>query len=275
VRQSCAGCCGLLLASLATPSQTFAQAADTGAEPIDKIVADSGPDYGEHAADHHYDPATMAATRASVRHMHGGASAWMFLAERFELSSDNEFIWEAEGWYGGRINRLWLKTDGDADLENGDVGSAELQTLYSRAIRPHWDLQLGLRHNFEPTPTRNHAVIGLKGLAPYLFEIDGALFLSEKGDLSGRLEAEYEFRLSQRLFLQPRAEFDFALSDDESVGVGSGLNELELGLRLRYEFRKDFAPYLGYQWSRKYGRTAELADEQSTSGAVLGLRIWL
>ena len=232
------------------------------------------PVYSEHAADQYYDAAQMAAAREAVRNMHGGTTNWMVLGERFEFSSDDELIWEAEGWYGGQINRLWLKTDGDVDLDTGTVAEAELQALYSRALRPHWDLQLGLRHDFEPSPSRTHAVIALKGLAPYLFELDGALFLSGKGDLSGRLEAEYEFRLSQRLFLQPRAELDFAFSDDEAVGVGRGIGELELGLRLRYELRKDFAPYLGYQWSKKYGRTAELAEESAASGAVLGIRFW-
>ncbi len=238
----------------------------------DPIEFDDAPAYGEHAADHYFDAGQMAAVMEAQRHMHGAARNWMVLGERFELTSDDEFIWEAEGWYGGQINRLWLKTDGETDASS--VEGAELQALYSRALRPHWDLQLGFRHDFEPTPSRSHAVLALKGLAPYLFEVDAALFLSEKGDLSGRLEAEYELRLSQRLLLQPRAELDFAFSGDEAVGVGSGLGELELGLRLRYELRKDFAPYLGYQWSKKYGRTAELADDPTASGAVLGIRFW-
>ena len=240
------------------------------------VASESGPivepDYGRHAADAYYDADAMAAARASVRHMHGGMPGWMIMAERLEVTTEDEFIWEAEGWYGGQINRLWLKTDGA--VEGGRTEEAELQALYSRAIRPHWDLQAGLRHDFRPEPGRTHAVVALKGLAPYLFELDTALFLSETGTLSGRLEAEYEFRLSQRLYLQPRAEVDFAFSDDSEAGIGSGVGEIELGLRLRYEFRKDLAPYIGYQWTRKYGRTAELADADRSSGAVLGIRLW-
>ena len=235
----------------------------------------SASSYGEHAADSHYDAEAMATARASVRRMHGGMTDWMVLAERLEVNADDELTWEAEAWYGGQLNRIWLKTDGEADLADGRTEEAELQALYSRAIRPFWDLQLGLRHDFRPTPARTHGVITLKGLAPYLFELDTALFLSETGTLSGRIEAEYEFRLSQRLFLQPRAEIDFAFNDDEAAGVGSGVGEVELGLRLRYEFRRDLAPYLGYQWTRRYGQTADLADEVRSNGAVLGIRFWL
>lgn len=232
-------------------------------------------DYGTHAADSHYDSERMAAARAMNKHMHGGARNWLLMGERLELGADDELTWEAEGWYGTPVHRLWLKTDGHADLDEGRVDSAELQALYSRAIRPHWDVQMGLRHDFEPTPSRTHAVLAIKGLAPYLFELDGALFLSDRGHLSGRVEAEYEFRLTQRLFLQPRAEVDFSFADDEPVGVGRGLGEIEFGLRLRYEITRDFAPYVGYEWSRKYGRTADLAETNSDSSAVLGIRFWL
>ncbi len=230
------------------------------------------PSYGEHAADQHYDPSTMAAARASLRQMHGNSRHWMVLGERFEFDTDDQISWEAEGWYGGSINRFWLKTKGHTD--RSVVEEAELQALYSRAIRPYWDLQFGVRHDLEPQPTRTHAVVALNGMAPFLFELDAALFLSDAGNLTGRLEAEYELRLNQRLYLQPRAEIDFAFSDDDAIGVGSGIGEIELGVRLRYEIRRNFAPYLGYQWSRKYGPTAEAADRSSASTAVVGIRFW-
>ncbi len=274
-RRSARAFAGLLLNLVLSGALLAAASGRVSASDSASDRTDAAPDYGEHAADHHYAPARMAAARAAVHEMHGGTPNWMLLGERFELGADDEFVWEAEGWYGGQLNRLWLKTDGEADLHDGTVGEAELQALFSRAIRPFWDLQLGVRHDFEPQPTRTHAVVGIKGLAPYLFEIDSALFLSEKGDLSGRIEAEYELRLGQRLFLQPRAELDFAFSDDAAVGVGSGIGEVEFGLRLRYEIRRDLAPYIGYQWTKKYGRTAELAAATSSSAAVLGIRFWL
>jgi copper resistance protein B len=153
-----------------------------------------------------------------------------------------------------------------------------LQALYSRAISPHWDLQAGVRHDIKPNPSQTYVVIGMQGLAPYWFELDSALFLSEDADISVRVEAEYEFRLTQRLLLQPRLELNIAFSEDAEIGVGAGLSNSELGLRLRYEITREFAPYIGVSWAHAYGKTEKLqraaGEDSNQLSFVAGLRFW-
>ena len=136
---------------------------------------------------------------------------------------------------------------------------AEVQALYSRAINPWFNLQGGVRYDFQPNPERAHLVLGIQGLAPYWFEIDGALFLSNKGDLTARFEAEYDQRITQKLILQPSIEFDLAAQDVPELGIGAGLSTAEVGLRLRYEFVPEFAPYIGVEYERAFGNTADFA----------------
>ena len=221
-----------------------------------------------------YDPADMAAAREQMYASHGGTVTSMLMVERFEYVSnegDPMGVIEAQGWRGGDVRKLGFKLEGEDDEE------IELQALYSHALHPFWDLQVGLRHHFEPDPSRSYLVAGLAGTAPYWFELDGALFLSNKGDVSLRVEAEYELRLTQRWILQPRLELNAAFSDDEAIGVGSGLSTLQAGLRLRYEIRKNFAPYIGVSWERPFGDTADFADHGSEprTSVVAGLRLWL
>ncbi|MGB2130243.1 MAG: copper resistance protein B, partial [Marinobacterium sp.] len=134
------------------------------------------------------------------------------------------------------------------------------------------------RYDNQPGPSRTYAVAGLQGLAPYFFEVDANLFLSDEGDTSARLEAEYDLLLTQRLILQPAAELNVAFSDDEEIGIGTGLSSAELGLRLRYEVNRKFAPYLGVQWERKFGNTADYArnegEDIESTAFVLGISAW-
>jgi copper resistance protein B len=136
----------------------------------------------------------------------------------------NPLAWEAEAWLGKDLNKLWLKTEGE--LLKGETEEAELQLLYSRAISPYWDLQLGWRGDMQPTPNRNWAAISLKGLAPYFFEVDASLFIGQSGRTAARLSAEYEMLFTQRLILSPE------------LGIESGLSNISTGLRLRYEIRR-------------------------------------
>lgn len=184
--------------------------------------------------------------------------------ERFEYrASDGKDLlnWEAQGWAGTDTNKGWLKSEGEK-LVDGKVEDAEVQLLYSRMIAPFWDVQVGGRYDVRPDPSRGFAVFGVQGLAPYFFEVDTAGFVSEDGDVSVRLEVEYEFLLTQRLILQPSTEFNFAVQEVERLGVGRGLNDVELGLRLRYEIVREFAPYIGVSWERKVGRTADFARRE-------------
>ncbi len=154
----------------------------------------------------------------------------------------------------------------------------ELQFLYSKAIAKYWDLQFGVRHDFEPSPSQSWAVIGVQGLAPYFFETDVAFFVGESGRTALRFESEYELLLTQRLILTPDIEVNVYGQDDAEVGIGSGLSDVEVGFRVRYEIRREFAPYIGVNWSKLFGNTKDFARiaGESTSEAqlVIGLRMW-
>ena len=196
--------------------------------------------------------------------------------EMRDTSGDNTFSWDAQGWFGKDLRKLWFKTEGKRAA--GSTDEAEFQFLYSKAIARYWELQVGVRHDFEPSPSQSWAVIGVQGLAPYFFETDIALFVGESGRTALRFESEYELLLTQRLILTPEIEVNFYGQDDAAVGIGSGLSDLELGLRLRYEIRREFAPYIGVNWSKLFGQTKDFARGagESTSEAqlVIGLRVW-
>tara|TARA_R110000868_G_scaffold190550_1_gene434365 strand:+ start:22617 stop:23390 length:774 start_codon:yes stop_codon:yes gene_type:complete len=226
------------------------------------------------------DHARMEVARAHMFHGMGGVHS-MVMVDRFEHlggGADDALLWDAQGWVGGDERKFWIKTAGEYALEAGQFDAAEIQALYSRAISPNFDLQIGLRHDFEPGPSTSYAVIGVQGLAPYWFELDGALFLSDAGDLTARVEAEYDLLLTQRLVLQPRAEIQFAAGEIAEHGLGSGLTETEFGLRLRYEIRREFAPYVGIEWHDLQGETADLArlrgEGASERVIAAGIRFW-
>lgn len=202
------------------------------------------------------------------------ANHFMFRAEEFEYRADDTdgetFNWDAEAWYGGDYRKLRLKSEGEKAV-GGHLEDAEAQLLYSRLVSDFLDLEFGYRQDFSPRPRRGYGVIGLRGMAPYYIEFESAAFVSEKGRISGRLEAEYELLLTQRLILQPAIEINAALSSDSGRGSGSGINDIEAGLRLRYELHRKFAPYLGINWERKLGETADLATKASEKKAHLSL----
>lgn len=226
-------------------------------------------------------PAWAHGAMPDMGHDMGGQTFTKVMLDRVEVrhAGDSErLLWDAEGWHGGDISKLRLKTEGETDLDSGRVEEAEFQALYSRAVTPFFDLNMGLRQDIRPNPDRTHLVLGLEGLAPYWFELDGNLFLSHKGDLTGRIEAEYELLFSQRLILQPRAELAFSAQGVPELGLGSGVTSLDLGLRLRYEIVREYAPYIGLSWQKQFGATADFsraAGEDADALTVLaGLRIW-
>ncbi len=189
---------------------------------------------------------------------------------------DNPLAWDGEGWIGKDLNKFWFKSSGE--YVDGKTEAAEIQALYSRAIAPFWDLQLGWRHDIRPTPTRDWLTIGLKGLAPYSFDIDAALFIGENGRTAARFQTEYEIMLTQKLILVPEIEINLYGKNDSSVGIGSGLSDIEAGVRLRYEIRREFAPYIGVNWTRMYGKTADYARDEGEDiddvQLVFGVRAW-
>ena len=196
--------------------------------------------------------------------------------ETRDAGGDNTLSWDGEGWLGKDLRKIWFKTDGEHTAGNTD--SAELQFLYSKAIGKYWDFQLGIRHDFEPSPSRSWAAIGFKGLAPYFFDIDAAAFIGESGRTALRFEAEYELLITQRLILAPDIEINIYGQNDPGIGIGSGLSDIEAGLRLRYEIRRQFAPYIGVNWSKLFGNTADFARiagrDTSEAQLVIGLRAW-
>lgn len=231
-------------------------------------------------ADRIFPASEMARSRDEMMKENGGQTLTFLsfnLAEYQARQGRNGYRWDGEGWYGGDINRLTVKSEGEGTFGEG-VEEAEVQLLYSRAVGPYFNLQAGVRQDLGPRPRRTYATVGFEGLAPYWFEVEGALFLSNKGDVLGRLEGYYDQRITQRLILQPRAEVNFALQDVPENGIGSGLSDVELGLRLRYEVRKEFAPYIGVEWARKVGDTARYArtagEDADVINFVAGIRFW-
>jgi len=196
--------------------------------------------------------------------------------EMRDVADDNTLSWGAEGWLGKDLHKIWFKSDGERSA--GSTDEAELQFLFSKAIARYWDFQLGVRHDFKPSPSRSWAAIGFKGLAPYFFDIDAAVFIGESGRTAGRFEAEYELLLTQRLILTPDIEINLYGQNDSDVGIGSGLSDIEVGIRLRYEIRRQFAPYIGFNWSKMFGNTADFAEAEgrdtSETQLVIGFRAW-
>lgn len=232
-----------------------------------------------HAADAVWGEEAMAAARAQNARMHGSMQTGMVMVERLEArlgEGHDGWLWDAQAWYGGDIDKVWFKTEGEGEL-SGPVEDAEVQLLWSHAIGPFWDLQAGARLDLEPE-ARSHLVLGVQGLAPYMLHVDAAAFVSDRGDLTGRVEAEYDQKLTQRLILQPRIEVELAAQDIPERGIGAGLTKIEPGLRLRYEIKREFAPYIGVEYEAKLGQTADLArvagEDPDAFKLLIGVRAW-
>jgi copper resistance protein B len=229
-------------------------------------------------ADRSFSPSEMARARAGERREHGGGiySQVLFnLLEYRATGNGGSYHWDMETWIGGDINQLTIKSEGEGAFRGG-TDRADLQLLYSRAIDPYWNLQAGVRYDFKRS--RSYAAVGVEGLAPYWFELEGTVFLSDRGDVLARFEGYHDMRLTQRLLLQPRAEMNLSAQDVPRDRLGSGLTNVELGLRLRYEIVREFAPYIGVAWERRFGGTARYAraDGEDVGGTtfVAGVRLW-
>ena len=227
-------------------------------------------------------PADRAAAFPDVagHTVHDNAVHSYWLLDRLEAWDADEdgtgIGWEALAWVGTDLNRLWLRSEGehvDDALESGDI-----EVLYGRAIAPWWDLVAGVRHDFGEGPSQTFAAIGVMGLAPYEFEVEATGYVGQSGQTAARFDAEYETLFTNRLILQWLAEAEFHGKDDPRRGIGSGLGTVELGARLRYEIRREFAPYVGVVWERAYGNTADLRRDEfediEDTRVVAGVRIW-
>lgn len=247
-------------------------AEDVGTAPPPPVPTD-------HPADAFWDASRMARARA-VFAKEGSFTGDALIADRMEYRASkgrDGYAWEVMGWIGGDIDRLAIETEGEGAFGDA-LETGEVRAAWRHAFDPWWNLELGARQDFGVGPDRTYGVIGIKGLAPYWFELGAHAFVSNKGDVHFRLEAEHDMRLTQRLILQPSLEIDAAAQDVPELGIGAGLQKIELGTRLRYEFVREFAPYVGVHWERKLGETARLSrmggETPSSVSGVIGIRAW-
>ena len=274
----------ILIAALAMVSPALAQDPHAGHDGPAAAAADAPADGAEpppipidHDADRYYPRAAMDAARAQLQQEHGRITWSKVMFEKLEVrpgSGPTGYAWEARASFGGDINRFVLKSRGDGDRK---LDRAEVDALWGRAISPWFNLEVGLRQDLQ-RHGRSYATLGIDGLAPYDFDVNAALFLSQRGDVSARLEGAHDYRLTQRTIVEPRAEMNLAAQDVRDQGVGSGLSSVELGLRLRYAVTPEFEPYIGVEHRRDLGRTAKFTratgrDARDTR-FVVGLRTW-
>lgn len=234
----------------------------------------------DHYADRQYPAGEIdAAYRRMMREQGGQTFDQVFanLAE-YQASRDHDgYRWDAEAWFGGDINRAELRSEGTGTVDQG-TENAEIQALYSRAIGPWFNLEAGVRQDITPRPARTYATIGIEGLAPYMAQTEARLFVSTRGEVLARLEGWYDQRVTQHIVLQPRIELNLSAQDTPRRRIGSGLYDAELGLRLRYEITRRFAPYVGVSCETQTGRTADYTratgKDPTTTSFVAGARFW-
>jgi copper resistance protein B len=232
-------------------------------------------------------PPLTDADRAAAFPDLGGAHSHGMLEDPFDYSvrvdeletregeGNDPFAWEARAWLGRSFDKLAIRTEGEQ--RGDDTDRAELELLWAHTFARWWDVVAGARADFEPSPSRTWAAVGIQGVAPYRFDIEATAYLGDGGDSAARVEATYELLITQRWILEPRLELDWYGQDDPRIGVASGLARGEGGLRVRYEIRREVAPYVGLVRERKFGGTADLAaaagDDPSDTRLVVGLRL--
>lgn len=211
--------------------------------------------------------------------VHDNSIQTFVLLDRLEVWNSDPgtgLAWEGQAWIGTDLSRVWLRSEGEQ--VDGKLESADLEVMYGRSIARWWDVVAGIRHDFKPGASQDFAAIGVVGLAPYKFEVQATAYIGQSGQTAARFEAEYETLLTNRLILQPLVEVNLYGKNDARRGIGSGLSTVEAGLRLRYEFARRFAPYIGVVRERAFGRTADLrglnGEAIDDTRVVAGLRIW-
>jgi copper resistance protein B len=210
---------------------------------------------------------------SEIMAMDDAARFGMIAIDRLEWREGNDAIgWEGTAWYGGDYDKLMLKSEGDW-IDN-ETTHTRTELLWDRVVSSWWSAQAGIRYDSGDGPSRTWAALGIEGLAPYWIDMEATLYIGESGRTALRFEGSHDMRLTQRLILQPQLELNVYGKDDIERGIGSGLSNLEAGLRLRYEFRREFAPYIGVHWKRLFGDTADLASDDSESEFVAGFKVW-
>lgn len=202
----------------------------------------------------------------------------LFLDQLEAVESNNRWgaAWDVQAWYGGPFNRAWLRSEGD--VRGSRVETASIEALWFRLYHPFWGTQLGVRQDFGDGPDRTWVALGVQGATPYWYGVEATAYVGEAGRTAARLKASSDLRITQRLVLRPEIEANLYGRSDPARGLGSGLATLQTALRLRYEIRREFAPYIGVAWNRAFGQTETL--RRATTGKVdevqflVGVKIW-
>lgn len=250
--------------------------------PADYRDVETDPQVGEGIQRYAVDGQEGPQKNFGVQPIHDNQIFATFKADRFEhqwRENDEELLlWDVIGWAGNDYHKLFVESEGEVSLDEDEVEEAGVELLYGRTIAKFWDFQAGVRHDFEPTPSRTFLALGFQGLAPLWFEVDATGYVSEDGDVSAKLEAEYELLLTQRLAVAPRLEAGLSFQDVPEYETWQGITDITLGCRVMYHFRREFAPYLGVTWNRKVGETAHNVDKEGgdvdSTAFVAGLRFW-
>jgi copper resistance protein B len=271
----------LLLTALTTAPAVQAQSAhDHTAHPDPPSISTPDADPARHIPPepptHPMEPMS-AAEMAEIMEMDDAARYGAVVVDEFEWQDGNDALaWEGAAWYGGDSGKLRLKTEGT--YVEDSLLHARTEALWDHVIAPRWNLQAGLRLDSGVGPSRTWAAIGVEGLAPYWLDVEATLYVGDEGRTAARLEGRYDLLLTQQLVLQPQLEMNFQGKDDPDAGVGTGLTEMEAGLRVRYEIRREFAPYAGIHWVRRFGDTADYAEQAGNdvedTQFVAGIRFW-
>jgi len=220
-------------------------------------------------------------THFGVIPVHDNQAFFFVRGDRFEyrsLNDNNVWLWDIQASAERDYNKVFFETEGEYSIDDDDFGAVVTELLYGRALTSFFDFRSGIRYDLEPNPERAFAVVGIQGLAPQWFEIDANIYLSEEGDLSFGFESEYDILLTQRLILQPRLELAAAAQDVNAYGIRTGFTEVELGLRIRYEIDRKFAPYLGISWESALGETANVIEnngnDPDATAFIAGVKFW-
>ncbi len=231
-------------------------------------------------ADRYFDPDDMKLARSRLLHGHGGVPSWFVMLEELEtrIGADEDLlVLDGEAWFGDDLNKARLGVHGVRSLTEDEFEDVRAQFLWSRAVSPYWDIYGGLTHDFEPNDL-SFATVGAEGLAPYLLEVDAYALLSAEGDVALQAHVEHDLYITQRLVLGASALASYSLRDAPELEERRGSSTVGAGLRLRYEFIRELAPYVGVQWERATGpashHAGENADGNSRYFFVAGLRIW-
>ncbi len=281
----------MLIIAMACRGSLAAQQADpahAGHEHMNHDQMDNGMDQSQHAGAGDLpapippptDADRLAAKLTSAGHMHGDdiihSYSLINRLESWDADPGTGLGWEAEGWIGGDINRLWWNSEGER--VGGHAESADVELLFGHSFAPRWDWLVGARQDIRPRQPRSSIAFGLQGLAPQWFEVSAMGYVGEGGRTSVRLSSEYTLLFTNRLMLQPIADIELHGKDDASRGIGAGLGTAEFGLRLRHEFTRQFAPYVGLSWERAFGATADIrrdaGEAVNDTRLVAGIRIW-